>query len=350
MTILTSCNGQTNTQIHNSENLNEPLATGDTVRELGNNIMVIYQDRKNNYWFGSWKDGLYKYDGNDIIHFTTKNGLLGNRIEDIKEDKSGNIYINTTNGLCQFNGKQFVPLMETKSFGNNWQLNPDDLWFKNNGSVYRFDGHNLFKLELPKTKMGEDYTRKYPNFPNPSAIYCVYKDSKGNIWLGTATLGVCRYDGKSFDWISEQDVTEIHDGPANGVRSIAEDKNGDFWFNTEYRYSIYNNNASINNGTDNLTFYKRIKSLGCLDGKKDGDLNEFLSIIKDDKNNLWIAIYLNGVWQYDGEKINHYPIQVNAKTIPIYCLYKDNNGDIWLGTEENGAFKFNGQTFNKFAL
>jgi ligand-binding sensor domain-containing protein len=353
LTVLTSCKGQTNTQAHNSEKLNNPFATGDTVKELSNNIMVIFQDKKNNYWFGSWKDGLYKYDGRSIIHFTSKDGLPDDRVEDIKEDKMGNVFFNTSKGLCLYNGKSFLKLTETISYESDWRLNPDDLWFKSlehSGYIYRFDGNNLFKLKFPKSELGEDYIQKHPNYPNPYAVYCIYKDSKRNIWFGTSTLGVCRYDGKSFDWISEQDVTEIHDGPANGVRSIAEDKNGDFWVNTEYRYSVYNNKTSKETNTNNSSFYDRIKSIGCLDGKKDGDLNEFLSIIKDDNNNLWIAIYLNGVWKYDGEKVRHYPIQINEKNIPIYCLFKDNNGDIWLGTHENGAFKFNGKAFNKFEL
>jgi ligand-binding sensor domain-containing protein len=353
LTFLTSCNVQTNTQTHNSEKLNEPPSIGDTVRELSNNIMVIHHDRENNYWFGSWKDGLYKYDGKVMIHFTTKDGLPDNRIEEIKEDKLGIIYFNTSKGLCQYNGKSFLKLTETISAENDWDLHPDDIWFKSlehPGYIYRFNGGNLFRLKFPKSELGEDYIQKHPNYPNPYAVYCIYKDSKRNIWFGTATLGVCRYDGKSFDWISEQDVTEIHDGPANGVRSITEDKNGDFWFNTEYRYSVYNKNSSTKTNTDNSAFYDRVKSIGYLDGKKDGDLNEFLSIIKDHNNNLWIAIYLNGVWKYDGEKISHYPIQINEKNIPIYCLFKDNNGDIWLGTHENGAFKFNGKTFNKFQL
>lgn len=350
LTVLTSCNGQTNTQTHNSEKLNKLLPAGDTVKELSNNIMVIYQDKKNNYWFGSWKDGLFKYDGKAIIHFTEKDGLTANRIEEIKEDRQGNLYFNTTKGLYQYNGNSFLKLTETASSEDDWKLNTDDLWFKSieySGYIYRFDGNHLYKLKFPKTELGEDYIQKHPNNPNPYAVYCIYKDSKQNIWFGTSTLGVCRYNGKSFDWISEQDVTEIHDGPANGVRSIAEDKNGDFWFNTEYRYGIYNKTSSNSN---NSPFYNRVKSIGCLDGKKDGDLNEFLSIIKDDKNNLWIAIYLNGVWKYDGEKISHYPIQINGKNIPIFCLFNDNNGDIWLGTHENGAFKFNGQTFSKFTL
>ena len=353
ITVFTSCNGQTNSQNVNSVKPNEHLVTDGTKNELGNNIMVIHQDRENNYWFGSWKDGLYKYDGKSIVHFTSKDGLPDNRVEEIREDKLGNVYFNTSKGLCIYSGNGFSKLTETISNENDWVLHPDDLWFKSldhPGYVYRFDGNHLFRLKFPKSELGEDYIHKHPNYPNPYAIYCIYKDSKKNIWFGTATLGVCRYNGKSFDWISEQDLTEIHEGPANGVRSIAEDKNGYFWFNTEYLYSVYHKKTSSKNDTNNSTFYNRIKSIGCLDGKKDGDLNEFLSIIKDNSNNLWIAIYVNGVWKYDGEKIRHFPIQINGKNIPVYCLYKDNKGDIWLGTHENGTFKFNGQTFEKFTL
>jgi len=351
LTVLTSCNGQTNEFKNNSRELNKPLAVFDTVSELSNNIMVIYQDKENNYWFGSWQDGLYKYDGKAITHFTNKDGLGSNRVEEIKEDKQGNIYINTSKGLYKHNGNSFLKLTEVLNSESDWKLNPDDIWFKSleySGYVYRFDGNNLFRLKFPKSELGENYIQKHPNYPNPYAIYCIYKDSKRNVWFGTSTLGVCRYNGKTFDWISESDVTEIHDGPANGVRSIAEDKNGDLWFNTEYRYNVYNRNSTSESNTNMSTFYERIKSIGCLDGKKDGDLNEYLSVIRDDNNNLWFAIYLNGVWKYDGEKIYHYPIQINGNSIPIYCLYKDNNGHIWLGTHENGAFKFNGNTFDKF--
>lgn len=346
--IFISCNGQTNTQAPGSEILSENHAWGETVKTLSDNIMAIYQDSKNKYWFGSWKDGLYMYDGKSVIQFTTKHGLPSNRVEEIKEDNLGNIYINTSEGLCKYNDKSFVKLKETKGSSGDWKLNPDDLWFRNSGKVFRFDGNTLFSLELPQTKIGEDYVQKYPSNPSPYAVYCIYKDSKGNIWFGTATLGVCRYDGKSFDWITEPDLTEIHDGPANGVRSIAEDKNGDFWFNTGYRYNIYNNKASTIGDNEKPAFYERIKSLGSLDGIAGSDLNEYLSILKDKQNNLWIAIYLHGVWKYDGAQIRHYPIRANNKTIPVYCLYLDNMGDLWLGTHENGVFKFNGLSFEKF--
>lgn len=234
-----------------------------------------------------------------------------------------------------------------------WGLSENDLWFKNFTEaqfVYRYDGTILHKLKLPKHKLGEEWIRKNPTSPNPYSIYCTYKDSKGNIWFGTAVLGAFRYDGSKFDWIIESDVNELHYGPSNGVRSIVEDKDGYFWFNTEYKYDVYNKSYSAKSVKDYTTFYDRIKSIGCLDGKKDGDLNEYLSIIKDNTNSLWIAIYLNGVWKVDGEIVKHFLMQVDGKNIPIFCLFKDHKGDIWLGTQENGAYKFNGQTFEKFTL
>lgn len=340
------------TKVIESKNENAKVF-GDTVSQLRNNIMVIYQDKKNNYWFGSWKDGLFKYDGKTIIHYNTKHGLASNRVEEIKEDKHGNIFFNTSKGIIKYNGYNFSILKETIFDIDKWGLSANDIWFKNFTDaqfVYRYDGAVLHRLNMPKNKIGEEWIRKNPTSPlSPYSIYCTYKDSKGNIWFGTSLAGVFRYNGKSFDWISESDVNEMHNGPANGVRSIIEDKDGYFWFNTEYKYDIYNKPSSTKSVKDSTLFYDRVKSIGCLDGKKDGDLNEYLSIIRDDNNNLWIAIYLNGVWKVDGENVKHYPIRVDGKNIPIFYLFKDNKGDIWLGTEENGAFKFDGQTFNTFA-
>jgi ligand-binding sensor domain-containing protein len=320
------------------------------VSELGKNIMIVYQDTKNNYWFGSNIDGVYKFDGKTIIHFTTKDGLTSNRIDEIKEDKSGNIYFTTGKGIAKFNGQHFKTLDETIGNENDWKLSSNELWFKSSdysGFVYRYDGKTLFKLQLPKIKIGEDYISKNPNTPTPYAVYYVYKDSKDNVWFGTGALGALRYNGKTFNWISEKDVAEIFNNPnegSNGVRSIIEDKNGDFWFNSEYHYTIYNNRQ------DNGTFYNRIKSIGNLDGNDNSNLSEYLSITKDNNNDLWIATYSAGVWKYDGIKITHYPIQINSKDITVFSIYTDKQGNIWLGTHDNGALKFNGQTFEPFKI
>jgi ligand-binding sensor domain-containing protein len=334
LTLFNSCNGQTTKQKVQTEN----IVKGNSVTELGKSIMVVYQDKKNVYWFGSWETGVYKYDGKELVNYTTKHGLLNNRIDEIKEDKFGNIYFvsaNATSAISKFNGNTFTTLKAVPN--ENWKLESTDMWFKysyeNTGKVYRYDGSTLYELQLPKPT----------NLSNAFGVYNIYKDQKGNIWFGTNPIGVCRYDGKSFEWITEEDVTEFGSGGANGVRSIVEDKNGDFWFNTEFRYSVYNSTTLKSN-----KFYARHKSIGGLDGKNDSNLDEYLSSVIDDHSNLWFVTYLDGVWKYDGIKITHYAVQDNSKDISLFSIYKDNNGDLWLGTHENGAYKFNGQTFERF--
>ena len=335
---ITSCTGQNSDSKKTTYHFEELPVKGDTVKELGSNIMVIYQDKKNTYWFGSWKTGVYKYDGKTLINYTTKQGLHNNRVDDIKEDKAGNLYfsgMNPTSTITKFNGISFTKIIATPS--NEWKLEANDLWllnaYQSKQKVYRFDGNTLYELTLPKP----------PKLNNPFEVYSIYKDKKGNIWFGTNPVGVCRYDGKSFDWITEEDVTEFRNEGANGVRSITEDKNGDFWFNTENRYSVYDSITVKSNH-----FYTRHESIGSLDGKNTNALKEYLSTVRDNKDNLWFVTYRNGVWKYDGTKITQYVIQDNAKDITLFSIYKDNTGDLWLGTPENGAYKFNGNTFVKF--
>ena len=332
--LLTYCNGQT----IKHKVKTDIIVKGDIVAELGKSIMLIYQDKNNNYWFGSWETGVYKYDGKELVNYTTKHGLLNNKIDEIKEDQLGNIYFvsaNASSAISKFNGTSFTTLKAVPS--DDWILESTDMWFKysygNTGKVYRYDGITLFELQLPKP----------PNLSNPFDVYSIYTDRKGNIWFGTNPVGVCRFDGKSFEWITEEDLTEFRNGGANGVRSITEDKNGDFWFNTENRYSIYDSTTLKSD-----KFYTRHESIGGLDGKKDSDLDEYLSTVRDHNNNLWFVTYRDGVWKYDGKNITHYVIQDNSKDITLFSIYKDNKGDLWLGTHENGAYKFNGKTFEKF--
>lgn len=337
LSLLYSCKGQVQSQGVNQ-------APGDAVAQPGNNIMAIFQDSKDNYWFGSWETGLYKYDGRSVVHYTTAEGLPNNRVDDIQEDREGNIIINTPEGICKFDGQTFAIL--TPKPNGEWKLQPNDLWFKSlqfAGEMYRYDGKDLYRLKFPTSPLGEDWMAEHQSAPNVHGVYTIYKDSKGNVWFGTAAVGACRYNGKSFDWISEEDVTELHDGPSNGVRSIIEDKEGYFWFNSAFRYKVYG--ASI---FADGKFYIREKSIGNLDGAPDSDLWEYMSIARDNQGDLWIATYLNGVWRYDGQKTTYYPVQAGGKDITMFCIYKDKRGDLWLGTHENGVYKFNGKSFERF--
>lgn len=226
LTLFISCKGQ--------------KTIGKSVNELGKPLWYIFQDTKNNYWFGSNGEGLYRYDGKTIVNFTTKDGLANDTVRQIQEDKFGNIFISTFGGINKFDGKTFAILQPIKS--KEWKLETNDLWFyilgKKNEGVYRYDGQKLQNLEFPKHYLHDKiYPRVVNSFFSPYEVYSIYKDRKGAIWFGTSVFGACRFDGETVKWMYEDDLTYVPNGGTFGIRSIFEDKEGSFWFcNTWHRY------------------------------------------------------------------------------------------------------------------
>jgi ligand-binding sensor domain-containing protein len=349
--IFTSCIGQNNASLHSTDMnvMQTSLSIGDTVKQLGNHLLHVFEDKNHHYWFGSSGEGIYRYDGKKIIHYTMEDGLCNPYVINIQEDKSGNLYFNTRNGISKFDGKTFSTLNTKGTKNHHWQLHPDDLWFvgaQDSGVVYRYDGNFLHRLVFPKTKAGDDHISKVPRskFPNanysPYDVYTIYHDKSGNVWFGTSTLGVCRYDSKSFMWISEADLGfDVETG--FGIRSILEDSQNHFWFSNTLSKIHFSEHIYENS-------YGKVKGIGSLDGKTDSDLVAIMSMLKGQKDEIWMVTYNSGVWSYDGKKVTHYPITIDGKSITLFSIYKDSKGDLWIGTHENGAFKFNGTTFEKF--
>ena len=345
--VLTSCNGQNASQITNNSfsGHNSPVSINDTVTEIDKNIWIVFQDKHNNYWFGSDGQGVYRYDGKTILHFSTKDGLLNNRIRGIQEDKSGNVFITSLKGINKFDGQKFTTLPVIES--NEWKLDPNDLWFYCD-FPYRYDGKSLYRLKFPKHHMEDEFYAANRNHPwSPYDVYTIYKDTKGNLWFGTSNFGICRYNGKSLSWMYEEHLTLVEGGGSFGIRSIIEDKEGNFWFcNTRYRYDIFPND-SISQGY-NFINYKKEKGIDFSETNRGSDLIYYQCIVEDNKRNLWMSTYTGGVWQYDGENMTHYPLKDGSEDIKIISIYRDNHGDLWLGTQEEGVYKFNGKTFEKF--
>jgi ligand-binding sensor domain-containing protein len=138
-----SCIGQVKSEHKQTET--ETIAIGKEVSEFDNQIWRIFQDSKGKYWFGSNGRGVYYLDENELKQFTTTDGLVNDTIRGIQEDKNGNIYIETPEGISKFDGNQFTTLKAIKSSDNQWKLDTNDLWFGYNANdLYRYDGRFSF--------------------------------------------------------------------------------------------------------------------------------------------------------------------------------------------------------------
>ena len=344
-TIISSCLGQGKPDTKNTEV--EQDSVGEIVSELAPNTHLIYQDSNHNYWFGNDSE-IYKYDGKTLLVFTLKDGLVSNKIIGIQEDNLGNIYFDTPDGVSKYDGQQFETLKVTENHSNKgiWKSDLDDLWFRigwDKKGPYKFDGQNLYHLEFPKSKIEDELYTKYPNISyNPYSIFSMLKDSKGNLWFGTADLGIYQFDGDQIRWMHEEHLGSTPGGGSFGIRSIVEDKEGYFWIcNTNYKYKILPDSIGDDEPLKVLN-YKREKGVI----HKNEEVLYFMSMILDDKGNLWM-INNDGVWKNNGQELVKFFVKDGESDISPSSAYKDNNGDLWFGTRRDGIYIYNGKVFEK---
>jgi ligand-binding sensor domain-containing protein/signal transduction histidine kinase/DNA-binding response OmpR family regulator len=73
--------------------------------EIGKPVRALYQDKKQNFWIGSEGGGLILFDsknGKIVQRFSDADGLCNNAVLNIKEDREGNLWLSTFNGLSKF--------------------------------------------------------------------------------------------------------------------------------------------------------------------------------------------------------------------------------------------------------
>lgn len=225
-------------------------------------------------WFGT-TNGVSRYDGKTFKNFTTIDGLAGNTVMDIFEDRDGDLWFATQEGgVSRYDGSAFHNI--TSGFAccdDYWirdayvnaiaQDEVGDLWFGCYGGVSRYDGHTLHNFTTADGL--------------PTAwIVDVLFDKHGHLWIaraGGGGGGLSRYDGESFlNFPTSEGL------PGDITHSIMEDKQGNLWFATKDGASVY----------DGVTFQNY--------NEKDGLPQKEISAVVEDRNGtLWFATLGSGV-------------------------------------------------------
>jgi ligand-binding sensor domain-containing protein len=334
MVFISSCNGQNQKLVESEFQQTPNIIIGDTVSEIGKEIRCIFQDSKKNLWFATDGEGVYKYDGNTIIQFTDKHGLCGNFVWNVQESKDGTMWFKTKDAICYFDGKKFTTKQVDENTFQTMNYN-----YLNNGLLveYYYNEKSLVKIQLPQTSPIKNDTNSQFHYD----IYCTYKDRDGNLWFGTCTAGVCKYDGKTYTWLDNKEL-------GAPVRSIFEDKSGAIWIgNNGYGLFRYDGKSLINftkeKKLENPDFIKTFKS-------KEGTLARVWTITDDKQGNLWVGTIDAGVWMFDGKTLTNFTTKDGLGSDDIWTIYKDKNANLWFGTDGAGVYTFNGKTFEKFKL
>lgn len=303
---------------------------GDTVTEVGLSVRCIIQDAKNNLWIGTDGEGVFKYNGKTIIRYRDKQGLCSNYIWTITEAKDGTIWFKTRDAICFYNGHVFNAVKLANPGPSVYKPGLHDLI----GNHY-YDGANIFKIELPHTSPLKNTSGQHYD------IYSSFLDSKGNAWFGTASAGVCRYDGKTYTWLGNPEL-------GAPVRTIFEDSKGNIWIgNNGYGLFRYDGNKLTNltkeHKLENPAFLKSNES-------KDGTMARVYAIGEDTEGKIWIGTIDTNIWMYDGKSIINYTNKGRLDSDAIWSIYRDKNNVLWFGTDGGGLYKLKGKSFMKLKV
>ncbi|MFB9075997.1 two-component regulator propeller domain-containing protein [Flavobacterium procerum] len=127
-----------------------------TKKAIGNPIRCIYEDKDKNLWIGTQEGGLLLFDRktNTFKRLTIDDGLPSNTVLRLLEDKYGNLWMSTYNGICRYDKKRKT----FRNFSLNDGLQSNQFSFnagiKLSSGEFLFGGINGFNIFYPETIKG----------------------------------------------------------------------------------------------------------------------------------------------------------------------------------------------------
>lgn len=228
----------------------------------------------------------------------------------IIQDRKGDIWLASWQGVFRYNGKSFTNVTSGESSARFFSLLEDrngKFWFGSIGAgIYYYDGQGFQNLTIKNGLLNND-------------VGSIYEDKKGNIWFGVFG-GASRYDGRTFRNFIINGETMNEDGtgktfserPPYEVTSIIEDKTGRLWFATRGNTFVY----------DGKTFTVLKKTDG-------NPFRNVRTVMEDRKGNIWLAGN-DGLWRYDGAAFTNFTLAF------VGYVYEDGQENIWTSSENNG--------------
>lgn len=173
-------------------------------------------------------------------------------------------------------------------------------------------------------------------------IQTLFKDSRGNIWIGTAGAGVISFRPENIKNSSVTKFNHYHTGSSPSINadyivSFAEDKQGAVWIGT---------------WGGGLT---RINPDGQIKQYKDQLFTKapLVVMLSDNYGDLWVGTRGNGIYRLrqkpDDLEVTHYLYEPGTNSLCndfINDIYQDHSGGLWIGTE--GGLTYYDRSFDKF--
>ena len=178
-------------------------------------IAFLFMDRDGALWVGTWDRGIYRIRGSRADHFSSADGLSSNTINQFYQDREGNIWVATSQGIDCFRD---IPVV---SFSMEEGLSADNVvsvlaahdgtvWVGNPGGLDAIRGGTVSSIRTGQGLPGNQVTS-------------LFEDRDRRLWVGVDDRLWIHQDGRVIE-IRRADGSHV-----GTVAGITEDGEGNIW-------------------------------------------------------------------------------------------------------------------------
>ncbi|MBC7910390.1 MAG: hypothetical protein H7Y30_07820 [Pyrinomonadaceae bacterium] len=270
---------------------------------------TLYKDRHGSLWVGSTTEGLYRIHNGIAHRYGMKDGLSGNYGEDIFEDREGNLWVLTENGVDMFRDTPVVNFSSSEGLSSAeiaavLALRDGSVWIANVGAVDVIPPGGRSPITTLKGLPGQ-------------RVKAIVEDHAGRIWLGVDDR-LMTYENKQFSEVRKPDGSPLNH--AGMLWAITADGDGNIWvgiFKDDKRRLLRIKGQTVE---EDIPLYDRIRRAETLAADRQGGV--WIGSSVDSK----LTHYRNG--QMESFSLGDEGI------VPIYSIFVDSDDALWAATEK----------------
>lgn len=248
----------------------------------------------------------------NLSQFGIEEGLPQSSIYTMLQDKQGNIWVGTMNGVSKYNGLNFENYNKKDGLAENRVTsscldNEGNIWFGHwSGGVTKYDVATKKFVEIPTG-----------SFELAKSIKAVVADKNGTLWFGTSGEGLLKYSNNTFTLLTTKDGLL-----SNTITSLMLYKDGTLWIGTSNGIMLYDG------------------KLRTYDPQFPSQL--ITTLFSDNKSNIWVGTVDYGLIRINADSKDRtvYNVTHGLASNNINTVYQADNGNIFIGTYDGGVSKY----------
>jgi ligand-binding sensor domain-containing protein len=266
-------------------------------------VTALLLDRDSSLWVGTLNQGIYRIQGNKVDHFRGSDGLSGDAVSGLFQDREGNIWIATSRGIDNFHD------LRVASFSTRQGLSADQV----NSVLASRDGTVwIGNYSLDVLRSGKITSIQPRNGLPGREMTSLLEDRAGRLWVGTdEELSV--YEQGKFTKIHTRDGS-----PLGTVRAMTEDVDGSIWVATR--------------STEKRDRLLRIQGLGIREEISSPQLPFPNALAADPHGGVWLGLASGGLARYRNGQMEFFSLNQSPHDGPVHGLLVNSDASVLAAT------------------